>query len=120
MKSALRAFALFSAALLLTGTASALNLPLPSGYSLLGHSCGGVKITPTILGFDVNGDVQGSIFTTTSCSSAGRGSRPTVYSATTAITWDLYGGYVLPQCSSLQNQERWTLKGRALTVKERG
>lgn len=81
---------------LLAGTATAGNLPLPAGYpALLGYSCGGVHTTWAIAGFDASGNVKGEVLATTSCSSGGRGARPTLHTAYHTLTWDLYGGYIV-------------------------
>ncbi len=82
--------------LLAAGAASAqvVNLPIPS-VTAQGHSCGGVQRTPTIVGFDENGNVQASLFASTRCSSGGRGSHPSTYTQTYLVTWDFYGDYIL-------------------------
>jgi hypothetical protein len=71
--------------------AQTLNLLIPN---ILGVSCGGFRGTVTIVGFDTNGNVQGSLHETTTCSSGGRGSPTHTYSGGSMITWDFRGGYI--------------------------
>ncbi|HXN96006.1 MAG TPA: PASTA domain-containing protein [Candidatus Acidoferrales bacterium] len=83
-------------ALLLTGTASALNLPIPPGYPiLLGRSCGSVFVASYIEGFDTAGNVHGELRASTRCPTSGRGGGSITYTSYHAITWDFFGGYVL-------------------------
>jgi len=82
---------LFFLMLTATGASHAVNLQIPN---ILGVSCGGVHGTVTIVGFDTNGNVQGSLHETTSCASGGRGSPPHTYTGNSVITWDFRGGYI--------------------------
>jgi hypothetical protein len=80
----------------LAGVASAqvVQLPIPH-VTAQGHSCGGVRITPTLAGFDENGNVQASLLASTTCSTGGRGSRPATFTQKYLITWDFFGDYIL-------------------------
>ncbi len=80
-------------ALMLTASAAsnAIDLQIPN---ILGVSCGGFRGTVTIVGFDSNDNVQGSLSETTSCSSGGRGSTPHTYTGTSVVTWDFRGGVI--------------------------
>jgi hypothetical protein len=81
---------------ILSGAAAAqvVQLPIPH-VTAQGHSCGGVRITPSLTGFDENGNIQGSLFASTTCSTGGRGSRPATFTQTYLITWDFFGTYIL-------------------------
>lgn len=82
--------------LMVAGTASALNLPVPPGYpTLLGVSCGGVAVTPSIEGFNADGNPVGELKAVTRCNGSGRGARVTTHTSYHTITWDFFGGYVL-------------------------
>jgi len=80
-------------ALMLTASAvsSAIDLQIPN---ILGVSCGGFHGTVTIVGFDSNNNVQGSLYETTTCSSGGRGSTPHTYTGSSIVTWDFRGGVI--------------------------
>lgn len=86
-----------AACLLVAGVASAqtpVSLQTPSGAQLLpyiGANCGGIKLTPTLLGFDTKGYVQVSLALTTTCSTGGRGSTPHTYTGTAPVTYDFTG-----------------------------
>ena len=78
-----------------TGTAasasSTTSLLLPQGaaFAVLGHSCGGIREQVYATGFDATtGFPTGDAHLSTTCSSGGRGSRPTTYTAWTGATWD--------------------------------
>jgi hypothetical protein len=78
---------------MLTASAAshAINLQIPN---ILGVSCGGFRGTVTIVGFDANGNVQGSLYETTTCSTGGRGSTGHTYTGSTVVTWDFRGGVI--------------------------
>jgi PASTA domain-containing protein len=99
--------------LMFAGAASAqvVQLPIPR-VTAQGHSCGGVRITPTIAGFDQNGNIQASLFASTTCSTGGRGSRPATFTQTYLITWDFFGGYIL-SWNALPNPDEQASNGVA-------
>jgi len=92
----LRATTFTAVFLMLAGAASAqvVQLPIPR-VTAQGHSCGGVRIVPTLAGFDENGNMQGSLAASTTCSTGGRGSRPATFTQNYLITWDFFGDYIL-------------------------
>jgi hypothetical protein len=72
-----------------------LLLPQSMAFSILGHSCGGIKEQPYVTGFDpASGYPMGDVYLSTTCSTGGRGSRPATFTAWTAVTWDLAGNVV--------------------------
>lgn len=64
--------------------------------NITGVACGLYQSSSsvTIVGFDTNGNIQASLTEVMSCSSGGRGSHPTIHTATGTVTWDFRGGYV--------------------------
>ena len=100
--------------LMLGGIASAqvVQLPIPK-VTAQGHSCGGVRITPTLAGFDENGNIQGSLLASTTCSTGGRGSRPATFTQTYLITWDFFGTYIL-SWNALPNPDEAASNGVAV------
>jgi hypothetical protein len=48
----------------------------------------------TLVGFDANGNIQGTVYEIMSCSSGGRGSTPHRYTGTGVVTWDFRGGVI--------------------------
>jgi hypothetical protein len=64
--------------------------------NILGVACGayqsGSKVT--LVGFDANGNIQGTLYEIMSCSSGGRGAPPHVYTGTSVVTWDFRGGVI--------------------------
>lgn len=76
-------------------TPTSLLLPQPAAFAVLGHSCGGIQEHAFADGFDpTSGYPTGDVFLTTSCSSGGRGSRPSTFSAWVTATWDFTGAVV--------------------------
>ncbi len=77
---------------LIAGPASALTLPvsytLPSG-------CAATKVTPVLVGFDVNDNIQGTINVTGTCIGhlAHGGTYRYAYNQSSPVTWDWNGAY---------------------------
>ena len=77
---------------LIAGPASALTRPvsytLPSG-------CAATKVTPVLVGFDVNDNIQGTINVTGTCIGhlAHGGTYRYAFSQSSPVTWDWNGGY---------------------------
>ena len=71
-------------------------LTLQSGpaFGILGYSCGGIAEQVYGTGFDANGFPTGDVYLSTSCSSGGRGSHPSLHTAWGSVTWDLTGALV--------------------------
>jgi hypothetical protein len=66
-----------------------------TGFAVLGHSCGGIQQYNFGSGFDpASGYPDGDVYMWTTCSSGGRGSHPTTYSAWLSSTWDFTGALV--------------------------
>ncbi len=84
----------------LAGAASAtttisLDLPQATAFSLLGYSCGGIGEQSYATGFDpTSGYPTGDVNLSTTCSSGGRGSRPSTHTAWAGVTWDFTGAVV--------------------------
>lgn len=69
-----------------------LLFPQSTAFAILGHSCGGIQEQAYATGFDpASRYPTGDVYLRTSCSSGGRGSRPTTYSAWVGVTWDFAG-----------------------------
>ena len=72
-----------------------LVLPQSDAFAILGHSCGSIHEQVYGTGFDpTNGYPTGDVHLSTSCSSGGRGSQPTTYTAWAAVTWDFAGNVI--------------------------
>jgi hypothetical protein len=78
------------------GTAPlSLLVPQATGFTILGHSCGGIRQNDFGSGFDaLSGYPDGDVYLWTTCSSGGRGGGSTTYSAWLATTWDFTGALV--------------------------
>lgn len=73
----------------------ALTLPGGDAFTVLGHSCGGIQEESVASGFDpVSGYPEGYVFLSTTCSSGGRGSHPTTFTAWAQATWDFTSAVV--------------------------
>jgi hypothetical protein len=71
---------------------TSLLLPQPAAFSILGYSCGGIQEKAFATGFDpVSGYPLGDVYLSTTCSSGGRGSRPSTHTAWAAVKWDFAG-----------------------------
>jgi hypothetical protein len=80
-----------------TAFASPISLFVPqsTAFAILGHSCGGIQEKAFASGFNAtSGYPIGDVRLQTTCSSGGRGSRPTTYSAWVATAWDFTGALV--------------------------
>jgi hypothetical protein len=75
-------------------TPIALVLPQGDAFAVLGYSCGGIKEHAYATGFDPSGNAAGDVSLSTTCSSGGRGSRPSVHTGWAAVSWDLSGNVV--------------------------
>jgi len=64
--------------------------------NILGVACGGYQSGSkvTLVGFDANGNLQGTVYEIMSCSSGGRGAPPHRYTGTGVVTWDFRGGVI--------------------------
>src|SRR5271165_3868095 len=68
-----------------------LTLSQSAAFAILGHSCGGIQEQVYATGFGTNGYPAGEAFLSTTCSSGGRGSRPTTYTGAASMVWDWFG-----------------------------
>jgi hypothetical protein len=70
-----------------------LLLPQSTAFSMLGHSCGGIREQAFATGFDSSGYPTGDVYLQTRCGGSGRGGgyHVTTYSAWAAVTWDFSG-----------------------------
>jgi hypothetical protein len=72
-----------------------LLVPQSTGFTILGHSCGGIQQNDFGSSFDpASGYPDGDVYLWTTCSSGGRGGHHTTYSAWVATTWDFTGALV--------------------------
>ena len=82
--------------LMVAGFAHAQTTVTLTAPNILGVACGayqsGSKVT--LVGFDANGNIQGTLNEIMSCSSGGRGAPPHVYTGTSVVTWDFRGGVI--------------------------
>jgi hypothetical protein len=88
------AVALLIAAPLALAAPVSLLLPQGTGFSILGHSCGGIQEKSYATGFDPSsGYPTGDVYISTSCGGSGRdgGGHSTLYSAWVGVTWDFTG-----------------------------
>jgi len=83
--------------LIVQGAAAAtvpLGLSQAQAFADLGHQCGAISINEYATGFDASGNPQADVYLTTRCSSGGRGSHSTTYSAWESVTWDVGGNVI--------------------------
>ena len=75
-------------------TRTQLVLDQSAGFSILGHSCGGIQEQVYATGFGPGGFPQGDVYMQTRCGGSGRGGgyHTTTYSAWATVTWDWLGG----------------------------
>ena len=78
---------------LVAGSAQALTLPV--SYTLPG-GCAATKVTPVLVGFDSNDNIQGNINVSGTCIEhlAHGGTYRYAYSQSNPVTWDWNGAYV--------------------------
>jgi hypothetical protein len=62
-----------------------------AAFAVLGHWCGGISEQVYATGFGPKGYPTGAAHLQTTCSSGGRGSRPTTYTGWGSVTWDWFG-----------------------------
>jgi hypothetical protein len=79
--------------LMVAGFAHAQTTVTLTAPNILGVACGlyqsGSKVT--LVGFDANGNLQGTVYEIMSCSSGGRGAPPHRYTGSSVVTWDFRG-----------------------------
>jgi len=82
--------------LMVAGFAHAQTTVTLTAPNILGVSCGGYQSGSqvTLVGFDANGNLQGTVYEIMSCSTGGRGSTPRRYTGTGVVTWDFRGGAI--------------------------
>ena len=82
--------------LMFAGFAHAQTVVTLTAPNILGVACGGYQSGSkvTLVGFDANGNIQGTLYEIMSCSSGGRGSTPHRYTGTGVVTWDFRGGAI--------------------------
>jgi hypothetical protein len=82
--------------LMVAGFAHAQTTVTLTAPNILGVACGGYQggSKVTLVGFDANGNLQGTVYEIMSCSSGGRGAPPHVYTGTGVVTWDFRGGVI--------------------------
>jgi PASTA domain len=82
--------------LMVAGFAHAQTTVTLTAPNILGVACGGYQSGSkvTLVGFDANGNIQGTVYEIMSCSSGGRGSTPHRYTGTGVVTWDFRGGVI--------------------------
>ena len=82
--------------LMVAGFAHAQTTVTLTAPNILGVSCGGYQSGSkvTLVGFDANGNLQGTVHEIMSCSTGGRGAPPHVYTGTGVVTWDFRGGVI--------------------------
>jgi len=74
---------------------ASLLLAQSTAFTILGHSCGGIKEQAYVTSFDpANGYPTGDVHLSTTCSTGGRGSTPATFTAWAAVTWDFAGNVV--------------------------
>lgn len=72
-----------------------LVLPQSTAFTYLGHSCGGIQEEAYATGFDASsGYPTGVVYASTTCSSGGRGSRPSTFASWINATWYFTGTLV--------------------------
>ena len=72
-----------------------LVLPQQIAFSYIQHSCGGIQEQSFVTGFNSSdGFPTGVVSMTTTCSSGGRGSRPSTFSGWATVEWDFTGATV--------------------------
>ncbi len=88
-------FSTLSAATVGATVVTTLSLSQNDAFAILGHACGGITEQTYATGFDLTtGFPTGDVFAQTTCSSGGRGSRPSTFSAWISVTWDYTGTVV--------------------------
>ena len=74
---------------------TALLLSQGTAFAVLGHSCGGIQEKAYANGFDAtSGFPTGDVYLSTTCSSGGRGSHPSTFTAWSGVTWDFTAAVV--------------------------
>jgi hypothetical protein len=82
--------------LMVPGFALAQTTVTLTAPNILGVACGGYQSGSkvTLVGFDSNGNIQGTVYEIMSCSSGGRGAPPHRYTGSSVVTWDFRGGVI--------------------------
>jgi hypothetical protein len=95
---------IFAISLMVAGFAHAQTTLTLTAPNILGVWCGGYQSGSkvTLVGFDQNGNIQGTVYEIMSCSSGGRGAPPHRYTGSSVVTWDFRGGVITSYDATLQ------------------